>query len=104
MKYCKKTCMIRFANLVLILITVFFIVSCSGDTKNSGAGKGDSSKTNGQAAKDARKDQANLEIVATDICDCVSNYESELSDDAKDKIMHADKNAEVDTAWKLLSP
>ena len=43
-------------------------------------------------------------MIATDICDCVSNYESELSDDAKEKLMNADRNSDVDTSWKLLSP
>ena len=77
--------------------------SCSNEAKNSAGDKNDTAKNISKPDKVAQKDQVELEVIATDICDCVSNYESELSSDAKDKLIHADKNAEVDTSWKLLS-
>ena len=87
-----------------LLSCALFFVSCSGNSNNPAAGKNDSMNKNGQSVKNAGEEQKNLEVIATDICDCVSNYESELSDDAKQKLMNADRNSEVDTTWKLLSP
>ena len=93
--------MVHFANIGLLSMSIFLIVSCSGNS-NKPADKKDAAGTNVKPA--TGKDGANMEVVATDICDCVSNYESELSDDGKAKIMNADRNSEVDTTWKTLGP
>ena len=94
---------IKFFATCLLSCALFFI-SCSDSTNTPAAGKKDSANKTGQPVKEDGKDQASLEVMATDICDCVSNYESELSDDAKEILMKADRNSEVDTTWKLLSP
>jgi hypothetical protein len=86
----------------MVSCSIFILLSCSGEGSKKASAKDDSS------AKMKSKEQqtsstVGMEIIATDVCDCVSDYENSLSDEAKQAIINAVTQGGMDTVWKNFS-
>ena len=80
----------------LLFLFCFVLAACNEDaSKPTTAGK-DSTATG------MKEDQKNLVSLASEVCDCVTNLENDLNEEAKNRVMSAEGREAIDTIWKTL--
>jgi hypothetical protein len=88
------------ALFVLFMVNVFFLISCSGDSQTKNDKKDSTGKTTSSKPEATETDYA---VIATDICDCISDYENALSDQGKEMIMKGIREGILDSMTRTLS-
>jgi len=90
-------------KIALCLILAHFIISCSGNSNKNTGDKKDSANKSGSSATNENKVETDYAVIATDACDCISDFENAMSDDGRKLVIEAAKDGRLDTVYRAFN-